>query len=295
MAEHFDKKLETKRLMIYLFISFGLTWFLFIIAILNGLKWDGSNSAMEQFVGLGMLMPFAANVITRKITGEGFALTGEDSLMLGINLKNKMWKYYLFALFMPWICMELGNLFKLLICSNAFDTKLVKEAGLEESFTYVYPLIAISSAAILSFAALGEEEGWRGYMMPKLIRLMGMKKALFVGGIIWGLWHAPLTCIGHNFGTDYPGFPYLGILVMCIMCILMGILFTFLTIRTQSIWPATIMHAVNNASPGILRFYINEDVLSGKLSNPIISILFVLIPVAVIDLLILIYMKKENR
>lgn len=294
MDSGIDKKIEGKRLLIFLFLSFGLTWIIFAAAIMKGMKWDGSDYAMEQFVGLGMLMPFGANLLTRMITKEGFPLIGKDSLMLGIRFNHKMWKYYLFALLIPWICIELGNVLKLLVCSKAYDKELLQTAGLDKGITYAYPLIAISSAAILSFAALGEEEGWRGYMMPKLIHLLGMKKALIAGGVIWGLWHAPLTCIGHNFGTGYPGFPYVGILLMCVMCTLMGILLTFVTVRTNSIWPAAIMHAVNNASPSILRFYINDEVLEGNLPNPILSFVFMWIPLAIIDGIIL-YRMKKNR
>lgn len=294
MDSGIDKKIEGKRLLIFLFLSFGLTWIIFAAAIMKGMKWDGSDYAMEQFVGLGMLMPFGANLLTRMITKEGFPLTGKDSLMLGIRFNHKMWKYYLFALLIPWICIELGNVLTLLVCSKAYDKELLQTAGLDKGITYVYPLIAISSSAILSFAALGEEEGWRGYMMPKLIHLLGMKKALIAGGVIWGLWHAPLTFIGHNFGTGYPGFPYVGILLMCVMCTLMGILLTFVTVRTNSIWPAAIMHAVNNASPSILRFYINDEVLEGNLPNPILSFVFMWIPLAIIDGIIL-YRMKKNR
>ena len=294
MDSGIDKKIEGKRLLVFLFLSFGLTWIIFAAAIMKGMKWDGSDYAMEQFVGLGMLMPFGANLLTRMITKEGFPLTGKDSLMLGIRFNHKMWKYYLFALLIPWICIELGNVLTLLVCSKAYDKELLQTAGLDKGITYAYPLIAISSAAILSFAALGEEEGWRGYMMPKLIHLWGMKKALIAGGVIWGLWHAPLTCIGHNFGTGYPGFPYVGILLMCVMCTLMGILLTFVTVRTNSIWPAAIMHAVNNASPSILRFYINDEVLEGNLPNPILSFVFMWIPLAIIDGIILYGMMKTK-
>lgn len=294
MDSGIDKKIEGKRLLIFLFLSFGLTWIIFAAAIMKGMKWDGSDYAMEQFVGLGMLMPFGANLLTRMITKEGFPLTGKDSLMLGIRFSHKMWKYYLFALLIPWICIELGNVLTLLVCSKAYDKELLQTAGLDKGITYVYPLIAISSAAILSFAALGEEEGWRGYMMPKLIYLLGMKKALIAGGVIWGLWHAPLTCIGHNFGTGYPGFPYVGILLMCVMCTLMGILLTFVTVRTNSIWPAAIMHAVNNASPSILRFYINDEVLEGNLPNPILRFVFMWIPLVIIDGIILYGMMKTK-
>ena len=87
--------------------------------------------------------------------------------------------------------------------------------------------------------------------------------AFIIGGVIWGLWHAPLTCIGHNYGTEYPGFPYLGILMMCIFCTLMGIILTFVTEKSGSVWPAAIMHAVNNTNPSILNGYIDYEKVSG--------------------------------
>ena len=96
-------------------------------------------------------------------------------------------------------------------------------------------------------------------MMPKLMKITSRGKALVIGGIIWGLWHAPLTCIGHNFGTDYPGFPYLGIIFMCIYCVLMGVVLTFMTEMSGSVWPAAILHAVNNTQPSILNGYLNPD------------------------------------
>ena len=72
MDSGIDKKIEGKRLLIFLFLSFGLTWIIFAAAIMKGMKWDGSDYAMEQFVGLGMLMPFGANLLTSMITTEGF-------------------------------------------------------------------------------------------------------------------------------------------------------------------------------------------------------------------------------
>ena len=76
---------------------------------------------------------------------------------------------------------------------------------------------------------------------------------LLVNGIIWGLWHAPLTVSGHNFGTEYKFYPWLGILLMCLYCIVMNALLTLLTERTKSIYPASFCHMINNnLSAGIL-------------------------------------------
>lgn len=290
-----NKKLEVRRLIIYLALSFGLTWIIFFAAFFSGFKWDGSNPYMEQFIGLGMLMPFASHILTRMITREGFAMTGKDSMMLGISFKDKKWKYFIFAMFVPWVYFEVTNIIALVLVPEAFDTGILGEMGLSNEIAFVYPLIIISSCTIASFAALGEEGGWRGYMMPKLMKLMSVPKAVIVGGIIWGVWHAPLTCIGHNFGTDYPGFPYVGILVMCIFCTLMGMLLTYITIKSSSIWPAAIMHAVNNGNPTILRFFLNEEIFADKYPNRLFFYILLLSVVAVIDLIIIVREKKKTK
>lgn len=244
-----------KRLLIYLGFSFGMAWLIFFIFIFTGHTWTGSSPEMLSLVSLGMLAPAIAHVITRKITNEGFRLIGEKSMMLGIDLKGKKWIFFLLAMFLPVVYSTLGDVIVWLFCPEAFG-----EAEVSSFVVIIYPLISIVSGVVLSFAAFGEEFGWRGYMMPKLIELVGMPKALIIGGIIWGLWHAPLTCVGHNFGMDYPGFPYVGIIVMCLFCTVLGTILMYVTIKTNSIWPAAFMHAVNNSVPSVLFLFMKQDV-----------------------------------
>ena len=198
---------------------------------------------------------YLAHVITRKITNEGFRLIGEKSMMLGIDLKGKKWIFFLLAMFLPVIYSTLGDGILWLVFPEAFG-----ETEFSLFVVIIYPLIAVVQGVVLSFAAFGEEFGWRGYMMPKLIELMGMPQAIIVGGIIWGLWHAPLTCVGHNFGMDYPGFPYLGIILMCLFCTALGTVLMYVTIKTNSIWPAAFMHAVNNSVPSVLLLFMKQNV-----------------------------------
>ena len=247
--------LTKKRLIIYLGLSFGMAWLIFFIFIFTGHTWTSSSPEMLSLVSLGMLAPAIAHVITRKITNEGYRFTGEKSMMLGIDLKGKKWIFFLLAMFLPVVYSTLGDGILWLFCPEAFG-----EAEVSLFVVIIYPLIVVVQGVVLSFAAFGEEFGWRGYMMPKLIELMGMPKAIIIGGIIWGLWHAPLTCVGHNFGMDYPGFPYLGIILMCIMCTALGTVLTYVTIKTNSIWPAAFMHAVNNTTPSVLLLFMKQDV-----------------------------------
>ena len=254
-----DKKKDLKSLLIYLALSFGLAWIWFLIFIRPGETWDSMGGYMQSFVALGMLFPFIANMLTREITKEGYSLKGDNPLMLGINLKDRKFILYIMAILLPWFYTELRIGLELLLVPGLYDPGYYMELEVENRELIIYPVAAMVSGTFFSFAAFGEEAGWRGYMMPKLMKLMSKGKAVLVGGIIWGLWHAPLTCIGHNFGTDYPGFPYVGILKMCILCTLMGMILTFVTVKSGSVWPAAIMHGVHNAGPSILAGFANYD------------------------------------
>ena len=278
--------LTKKRLLIYLGLSFGMAWLIFFIFIFTEHTWTGSSPEMLSRVSLGMLAPAIAHVITRKITNEGFRLIGEKSMMLGIDLKGKKWIIFLLAMFLPVVYSTLGDGILWLVFPEAFG-----ETEYSLFVVIIYPLIAVVQGVVLSFAAFGEEFGWRGYMMPKLIELMGMPKAIIVGGIIWGLWHAPLTCVGHNFGMDYPGFPYLGIILMCLFCTALGTVLMYVTIKTNSIWPAAFMHAVNNSSPSAMLLFTRQDVEVPMWINTLSNIPLILIAILCFFLM----MKKKEQ
>ena len=42
-------------------------------------------------------------------------------------------------------------------------------------------------------SGLGEEVGWRGYLLPRLQERIQSDKALWVGGFIWAIWHYPFV------------------------------------------------------------------------------------------------------
>lgn len=289
-----DQKMEIKRLLIYLALSFALAWAVFFAFILTGHQWDGSNPNLESFAGLGMLAPFMAHVLTRLITKEGFAMTGKDSMMMGISFKNKKWIYFLFAMIVPWIYFELGHALNFLIYPEIFDPEGYRQYEISKNMLILVPITSILQGTIVSFAAFGEEGGWRGYMMPKLMNLMGTKKAVLIGGIIWGLWHAPLTCVGHNFGTDYPGFPYVGILFMCIFCTSFGIALTYVTVKSGSVWPAAIMHAVNNANPSILGIFTNIEKVDEIATDSFLAYILLESPTLILGMICLVLLCKEK-
>ena len=248
---------DKKRLLIFLGLTFGLTWAWFFISNPEMTLWNDLPMNRQSFVCLGMLFPLIAHVLTRYITKEGFAMSGSGSMQLGITFSDRKWIFFILALLLPWAYTELSNLIAIIICPDLYDKDHALMTGVDKRLIPLIPVNAMVSGAIASFAAFGEEAGWRGYMMPGLMKLTGRARALLIGGVIWGLWHAPLTCIGHNFGTDYPGFPFTGILIMCVYCVFVGVILTFVTERSGSVWPAAILHAVNNSCPSILAVYMD--------------------------------------
>lgn len=104
----------------------------------------------------------------------------------------------------------------------------------------------------------GEEWGWRGYLLPKMAEKLPAIPMLLINGVIWGLWHAPLTAIGHNYGVGYPGFPFAGIAMMCFFCIVVGVFLSYVSMKTKSCIPAALAHGGIN-SIAALGMYFTKD------------------------------------
>ncbi|WP_261164592.1 CPBP family intramembrane glutamic endopeptidase [Microbacterium sp. Marseille-Q6965] len=125
----------------------------------------------------------------------------------------------------------------------------VDPSGLPLGAIVLTQLIAVPFAAVIPNAilAFGEEVGWRGWLLAAL-RPWGLWPALLLSGVIWGLWHAPITLLGHNFGrTDATG-----VVLMIGGCVAWGVLLGWTRLRTGSVWPAVFAHGALNAVGAIV-------------------------------------------
>lgn len=116
--------------------------------------------------------------------------------------------------------------------------------------------ILIASLFINVIPALGEEIGWRGWLIPRLLERWGAWKTILFSGLLWGLWHAPLILLGYNY-PDAP--PWLGLLAMVAMCTVVGGIFSWLRLRGGSVWPAAFAHSTLNASAGVFMIFVAAD------------------------------------
>jgi CAAX protease family protein len=135
--------------------------------------------------------------------------------------------------------------------AGVFPTDLAGLSGYRQAFpqgTHATAVAGVLAAVVVStlFAsvtAFGEEWGWRGFMLPRLLPL-GYGRAIVASGLIWGLWHAPLTLLGWN----YPSLGPWAALPFTVFCVAAGAGLGWLRLRTGSVWPAVIGHGVLNAA-----------------------------------------------
>jgi len=252
-----DKSQTGKRIAIFLGLTFVITYVYEIFVIGNIVKNPEYASISTLLVASVMLIPALCVVLTRLITKEGF----KDAWILP-NFKGHI-RYYILAWFLPVALIVAGGVLYFLIYPDKFDPNMGAMAQTFAAQGLDFDPAAIRSMMILQIATgvllspilnilttTGEEWGWRGYLVPKLSEKISIVPTVLISGVIWGLWHAPLTVMGHNYGLDYPGYPYTGILAMCAFCIVMGVFFSYISLRTRSCLPAAIGHGAMNGLAG---------------------------------------------
>ena len=92
--------------------------------------------------------------------------------------------------------------------------------------------------------ALGEEIGFRGYLLPRLLEL-GRKRAIILSGFLHATWHLPLIFLTPFYLTE--GNRLLTIPVFLLLLTAGGTIYGALRLATDSLWPSTILHASFNA------------------------------------------------
>jgi membrane protease YdiL (CAAX protease family) len=281
-----NNQLERKRIYIFIAIAFGLAWIVGLVVYLTG----GIVNSPEIIPGTQITLayvliavaymwaPGLANIFTRIITREGWKNT-----WLRPRFK-KSWKFWLAAWLLPPVFVIVGAVVFFLILPKYFDPELTTLKSMlpnsGEGFPIpLYLILIVQMAQGLIFAPIinslftfGEEFGWRGYLLQKLLP-MGSKKAVLLLGVIWGIWHAPVIAMGHNYGFSYPLFPWAGILIMVWFTTLIGIFLAWVTLRSNTVWPAVLAHAVINGVTGfsILLTKGEPSTLIGPLSTGILG------------------------
>jgi uncharacterized protein len=224
-------------------ILFGI--FTFVVSAAVQVRIVTAGATVEQQPMLVMLLmwtPGLACIATRLLLREGFSdvsfriggRAGWKSIALG----------WLYPVPIGLVAYGLGWGLKL----ASFSSAPVKDLGLDLGSDYLHFLARLGVSVFLLtpislISAFGEELGWRGYLLPRLVEAEVARPLLF-SGVCWGLWHVPLILTGQY--VHGPN-PWLAALVFLVFITADAFLLGWMRLRTGSVWPAAIGHASWNA------------------------------------------------
>jgi uncharacterized protein len=106
---------------------------------------------------------------------------------------------------------------------------------------YAYLMVLVLCIEVL--AASGEEIGWRGYMLTRLIYAK-VPQPVLVSGLIWSFWHWPLFLFAPPIAGLPPQIIRASIFLVTITSL--GCISARLRLKTGSIWPSIFLHAAWN-------------------------------------------------
>ncbi len=149
---------------------------------------------------------------------------------LGWGLGRK--KYLLWGLAIPFF-------YACIIYGIAWITRLA--VFRPPSLAYILFLPVGMVAACL--AALGEEIGWRGFLVPELSKLASFSKTSLLTWAVWSVWHYPVILFA-DYHSQAPRWFDLTSLTISVL----GLSFftAWLRLKSESLWPVVVWHGAHN-------------------------------------------------
>jgi membrane protease YdiL (CAAX protease family) len=105
-------------------------------------------------------------------------------------------------------------------------------------------LTATYSFVLLLPSVLGEELGWRGFLVPELAKFMSFTNVALTSGLIWSVWHWPMMLKGF-YGNDVTPL-YYQLFFFTLLMVSNSVIMTYLRFKTNSLWTAVIFHMSGN-------------------------------------------------
>jgi hypothetical protein len=216
------------------------------IGVAVGIGWAGRfvdiATGLSSTEGVGVLLwlagPAGTAVLLRTFAGDGWAGSGMTPDVRG----HAHW--YLVALLVYPVL-----------------TTAVVAIGFLLGFTSIAGLSWAAVNAVLQTTALGfapqvlknvfEEIAWRGYLASRVYGLGWSDYVVHAAvGLVWGAWHIPyyLYFLDRTVLEEFTDLPVAAFIVAAIgVMVAWAIVYGELFLLTQSIWPAVLMHSVEDA------------------------------------------------
>ncbi|MCR5249550.1 MAG: CPBP family intramembrane metalloprotease [Lachnospiraceae bacterium] len=247
-------KIYKKRISVYVFVTLFLS---FVVSIPMVLLKAGEGDLIVMITAVVfMFLPLFSTLITKRVTKD------DSKIPFKMSIKGNL-KYLAMSAFLPGVCIVLGAVIYFVCFPDQLDLNMEYVRNMADAVgqeiavpTITLPVLILIGIVLPLFApfvlvnhvlAFGEEIGWRGYLLPLLMKVTDQRKAILISGSLWGLAHAFLVAYGVNYSGNYPGKPFSGIVMMIVFATVLGSFLSFVMIKTDSIIPACIAHGAINA------------------------------------------------
>jgi membrane protease YdiL (CAAX protease family) len=240
-----------KNVKLYIAIAYGLIWGAGLVFYLSGTNVASFAGATQLLASFCMFIPLVATLICQK--------SSKEPLLRNVGISWKVNRWWFFG----WLIVPLIPLLTILFTHwtiglsfnvpgetvpLGFMNKPVGMVGI----TLLSGMVA--GVTINALFAFGEEIGWRGYLLKQFEGKNFLTTSIIIG-IIWGLWHAPLILLGHN----YPQHPQWGVLMMVVMSIPLSFIIQYFRVKSGSVIVAAVMHGTFNALAGMAYLFIDMN------------------------------------
>lgn len=191
------------------------------------------------FYGISGYSPALAAIITIKIFSSNYSFI---NFIKNITNIRKSFKEYFYVLIVT-----------LILWTIPF---IVVEFHRGKSILLNEPLISLVwITPIMIFGGGLEEIGWRGYLLPKLLKKYSDFTSSLIVGSIWSLWHLPLWFV---VGTPQQGTNFLP---FALTCIASSFILTYIYTETNSIWLCILFHALDNACSYVFKYDVGMHIV----------------------------------
>lgn len=289
---------NSKKLIKFLIILFGMSWLIQIIGIVskNGYVYT-TCLALICFVPL-----ISVGICEKGISHEKSGIFWDTNL-------TENWKWFLIA----WILSAVV----VIICSAAFfisfpskfdlncgyytsilpaDSELRQIKSLDFVFIEIFSSWFFGSF-LNTFIFFSQEAGFRGNLVPRLKEKFGFKKAVVISGVLFGAYRFPIIAFaGYEYGNGYLLSPLLGMLTHIVYTVAISIFLSFIYSKSQSVWMAAISIGTVRALSPCALYFLPEEPLNTLLGPSVTGLIpaSVLLVFALILLLFVDFRKKHK-
>jgi len=228
--------------------------FIIILAILTTLTFalmfkNIGLDSYDAWGGLMMWIPAISALITSLIHKDSFKNYG---------WKLRKVKYLAYSFLIPLligiVAYGIAWLFGIIDFQGdeVSNYKWVRMLGIETPAPVIVGIISklILGSILISIFTLGEEIGWSGFLIPKLLEITSIPVTSILVGLIWAVWHYP-AIIGGIYGYGVP----LSLSLIGFTLVFIGNSFfkTYFISKSKSLWTGVIIHTSHNViTMGIL-------------------------------------------